>query len=299
MDDSGYFSVQVISSALKVLFLELVPYTSTEPTALMAQNNPSQMKAYICNYKGHWFTIRKLGNQWFNLNSMLSGPQLISDTYLAMYLAQLIQEGYSIFIVIGTFPTCKAEEVLLENPIVTNAKSTNEHSSKFPSTGYRLSRKSEDDANILQSLQYVMVSPYLDNQLDVEIISESQRQSRQRIIPIRVEGRDQVHTIVDDEENDDFQKALSLSLEDYEKEEQEKVLKLKLDNHSTSTNSSEPMNSVDNEEDDDLRRALQLSLECVSSPQTPDSEDVRWHRLAYLRMHSRGPQTENSTKLNT
>lgn len=51
------------------------------------------MKAYICNYKGHWFTIRKLGNQWFNLNSMLSGPQLISDTYLAMYLAQLLQEG--------------------------------------------------------------------------------------------------------------------------------------------------------------------------------------------------------------
>lgn len=54
------------------------------------------MQAYICNYKGHWFTIRKLGNQWFNLNSMLSGPQLISDTYLAMYLAQLIQEGESV-----------------------------------------------------------------------------------------------------------------------------------------------------------------------------------------------------------
>lgn len=53
------------------------------------------MKAYICNYKGHWFTIRKLGNQWFNLNSMLNGPQLISDTYLAMYLAQLLQEGKS------------------------------------------------------------------------------------------------------------------------------------------------------------------------------------------------------------
>lgn len=51
------------------------------------------MKAYICNYRGHWFTIRKIGNQWFNLNSMLSGPQLISNTYLAMYLAQLIQEG--------------------------------------------------------------------------------------------------------------------------------------------------------------------------------------------------------------
>lgn len=41
MDDSGYFSVQVISSALKVWGLELIPYNGTEPMALVAQNNPS------------------------------------------------------------------------------------------------------------------------------------------------------------------------------------------------------------------------------------------------------------------
>lgn len=41
MDDSGYFSVQVINSALKVWNLELTPYNSTEQAALMAQNNPS------------------------------------------------------------------------------------------------------------------------------------------------------------------------------------------------------------------------------------------------------------------
>lgn len=51
------------------------------------------MKAYICNYKDHWFTIRRIGNQWFNLNSVSSGPKLISDTYLEMFLAQLQQEG--------------------------------------------------------------------------------------------------------------------------------------------------------------------------------------------------------------
>ena len=31
--------------------------------------------------------------QWFNLNSLLTGPELISDTYLALFLAQLQQEG--------------------------------------------------------------------------------------------------------------------------------------------------------------------------------------------------------------
>lgn len=52
-----------------------------------------EMQAYICNYRDHWFTIRRLGHQWFNLNSLLTGPELISDTYLAMFLAQLQQEG--------------------------------------------------------------------------------------------------------------------------------------------------------------------------------------------------------------
>lgn len=51
------------------------------------------MKAFICNYRDHWLTIRKLGNQWFNLNSLLTGPELISSTYLSMFLAQLQQEG--------------------------------------------------------------------------------------------------------------------------------------------------------------------------------------------------------------
>ena len=41
MDDSGYFSVQVISSALKNFGLELVPYNSTEPIAITAQEDPT------------------------------------------------------------------------------------------------------------------------------------------------------------------------------------------------------------------------------------------------------------------
>ena len=48
-----------------------------------------EQQAYICNYKLHWFTIRKLGKQWFNLNSNLQRPVLISDTYLSLFLEQL------------------------------------------------------------------------------------------------------------------------------------------------------------------------------------------------------------------
>ncbi|XP_077476747.1 ataxin-3 isoform X1 [Stigmatopora argus] len=110
MDDSGFFSIQVISNALRVWGLELILFNSREYQSLNI--NPINEKAFICNYKEHWFTVRKLGQQWFNLNSLLTGPELISDTYLALFLAQLQQEGYSIFVIRGHLPDCEAEQIL-------------------------------------------------------------------------------------------------------------------------------------------------------------------------------------------
>ncbi|XP_018413996.1 PREDICTED: ataxin-3, partial [Nanorana parkeri] len=110
MDDSGFFSIQVISDALRVWGLELILFNSPEYQTL--DINPINERAFISNYKEHWFTVRKLGKQWFNLNSLLTGPELISDTYLALFLAQLQQEGYSIFVVKGDLPDCEADQLL-------------------------------------------------------------------------------------------------------------------------------------------------------------------------------------------
>ncbi|XP_068110702.1 ataxin-3 isoform X2 [Hyperolius riggenbachi] len=110
MDDSGFFSIQVISDALSVWGLELILFNSPEYQTLGI--DPVNERAFICNYKEHWFTVRKLGRQWFNLNSLLTGPELISDTYLALFLAQLQQEGYSIFVVKGELPDCEADQLL-------------------------------------------------------------------------------------------------------------------------------------------------------------------------------------------
>lgn len=112
MDDSGYFSVQVISRALEVWGIELIPYSSTDERVKHVFQNPSEMKAFICNYKDHWFTIRKIGDRWFNLNSLLSKPQLISNTYLSLFLAQLKNEGYSIFVAFGDLPPCEADQAI-------------------------------------------------------------------------------------------------------------------------------------------------------------------------------------------
>ncbi|CAB4006951.1 ataxin-3-like isoform X2 [Paramuricea clavata] len=123
MDDSGFFSIQVICRALEVWNLTAIPYSS--PNVESARQNPAGEKAFICNLQQHWFTIRKLGRQWFNLNSTASGPELISETYLSLFLTQLQNEGYSIFVVRGVFPDCESDKILTLLPVdPTKVKST-------------------------------------------------------------------------------------------------------------------------------------------------------------------------------
>lgn len=310
MDDSGYFSVQVISSALKVWGLELVPYNSTEPAALMAQNDPSQMKAYICNYKGHWFSIRKIGTQWFNLNSMLSGPQLISDTYLTMYLAQLIQEGYSIFIVIGALPQCAADEILLKNPIkpIPRAKECGKEQ-KHMAAGYRLGTKEEDEVmKAVRALEEIKVPwSYTSNMPSklVHLSSDHRKDNLtgegmssgkhyEHIIPIiTIEGKDE-----QDNEDKQLQKALRLSLQDNENDI-DKDLTIRLESHTDDKVPQSTEIDDDADQDDELRKALQLSLECVTAPPTPDLEDLRWRRLNHFGIYSKASSNEASPKLNS
>ncbi|KAK0084280.1 hypothetical protein PV325_007324 [Microctonus aethiopoides] len=299
MDDSGYFSVQVISSALKVWGLELIPYSSTEPTALIAQNDPSQMQAYICNYKGHWFTIRKIGHQWFNLNSILSGPQLLSDTYLAMFFAQLLQEGYSIFIVIGDLPPGPADDILLKNPVTTlKTKSNAQTSSKPDSIGYRLGTIEDETTKIqraVAALERVQVPTTSINPGQPKA-SNMTTNPRERIIPVVLEGEDDIY-LEDDDAN--LQRALQLSLQDGDFKDTDKSLKSRLDiaDGDIEVLDDDDDDDDDDEEDDELRRALKLSLECVTAPTTPDPDDLRWRRLAYLGIPSRTPN--NESKLNT
>ena len=92
--------------------IELIPYASQHAVAERARDNPQSVQAYICNLREHWLTIRRFGTQYFDLNSISTVPKLISNTYLSLYLAQLQQSGYSIFIIHGHLPHCTADERL-------------------------------------------------------------------------------------------------------------------------------------------------------------------------------------------
>ncbi|KAF5279000.1 hypothetical protein FQA39_LY05678 [Lamprigera yunnana] len=176
MDDSGYFSIQVISSALEVWGLELVPYTSTDERVQSALNDPTSMQAFICNHKDHWFTIRRIANQWFNLNSLLPMPELISNTHLSLILAQLRNEGYSIFVIFGQLPDCDADQLLRVRPIQpiyrrsTNSNNSSDDNDQELQSAIQLSlhEDSDDKDELQKALQLSLQVNAADEEDDEE-----------------------------------------------------------------------------------------------------------------------------------
>lgn len=90
VDESGNFSIQVLSVALKrTNNIDLEQNSKTF--------DPLKEFGFIVNRSKHWFTIRKIRNKWWNLNSTLEKPEYISDFYLSAFLTQLKADGYSVF----------------------------------------------------------------------------------------------------------------------------------------------------------------------------------------------------------
>ncbi|XP_049785795.1 ataxin-3-like isoform X1 [Schistocerca cancellata] len=298
-DDSGYFSVQVISSALEVWGLELVPYNSTDERALEAQRCPGEMNAFICNYRDHWFTIRRLGQQWFNLNSLLSGPELISDTYLAMFLAQLQQEGYSIFVVFGDLPESEADNLLHLAPAVQHEKP------RLLATIVRKvvpvsAQDSEEDQDLQRAVRLSLTdnNPPRVTHIPIEIERSQSTDDTELQAALRLSLQDESSSRVtpaNEEEGDaQFHRALQLSLTTDTADgappiprtiSQDEELQLQ---KALSLSLQTKINDTEGDDEHELQRALQMSLECCDSNECQaadgmvDPEELRRRRLAYL-----------------
>lgn len=224
MDDTGYFSVQVISKALSLWNLDLTPINSTDSLAMEIKKTPTMAQAYIFNMENHWFCIRRFkcdlttkpllstdldsiseSIAFFNLDSLLSRPDYMSGSFLTEYIKQMQNEGYSVFIVSGEFPQCSAEPL----KCVPN---------KQPITFVDLTK------------------------------SES--------------------TVTVSENDEDFQRAIQLSLDDWTKK-----------NDRYLPNECSASTSVDGN-GDDLETALKLSLECFSGKNQGSPENININAAA-------------------
>lgn len=107
VDEMGNFSLEVLMAALKVYSIQLLNWASEEESHI----DPLQEKiGFIINRQQHWFSLRKIGKNWWNLNSTLSFPEVITSFSLSAFLAQLRADGYFVFIARGNLPSFDTED---------------------------------------------------------------------------------------------------------------------------------------------------------------------------------------------
>jgi len=103
----GFFNVQVIRAALQFRGFSMDLLKGEH--AKEATANPAKQRGFICNKKEHWFALRRIGEEWFDLNSCLRTPKHFTDSQLASVVNEALTEGYSVFNVVGKFPPCDLE----------------------------------------------------------------------------------------------------------------------------------------------------------------------------------------------
>lgn len=99
VDAQGNFSIQVITNALTNIGIDLTVWNMKN-----ADKDPSLEMGFIVNRDAHWFSIRKINNKWWDLNSAKETPEYVSAFYLGAFLTQLLNDGYSVFVARGNFP---------------------------------------------------------------------------------------------------------------------------------------------------------------------------------------------------
>lgn len=104
----GFFNVQVIKVCLERMGYTLEPLTGE--TGKSALQNTANERGYICNKREHWFALRRLGREWFDLNSCIKTPQHYTDADLRGHISDAMREGYQVFVVRGDFPRTSLEE---------------------------------------------------------------------------------------------------------------------------------------------------------------------------------------------
>lgn len=104
----GFFNVTVMQAVLKRAGYEMTPAQSS--AGLDPKADTAKEVAFILNKREHWFSLRRIGREWFDLNSCMKTPSHYTDGDLRFHVNDAVREGYSVFVVRGAFPRCALEE---------------------------------------------------------------------------------------------------------------------------------------------------------------------------------------------
>jgi ataxin-3 len=144
----GFFNVQVIRAALQDRGFGMEPLTGETMKAALAE--PAKQQGFICNKEEHWFALRRIGGEWFDLNSCLNEPRHRTNAQLDATVRQTIKDGYDVFAVTGTYPPLEPSQLQAlkeamqkkdrENPTGKKRKTKAEAAGRIPCHGARQHR---------------------------------------------------------------------------------------------------------------------------------------------------------------
>lgn len=104
----GFFNVQVIETVLGRAGYQMQALRGEE--ARNAKADSAKETAFILNKNEHWFSLRRIGREWFDLNSCLKTPRHYTDGDVRFHISDAVKEGYTVFAVRGSFPKCALED---------------------------------------------------------------------------------------------------------------------------------------------------------------------------------------------
>ncbi|XP_032734552.1 ataxin-3 isoform X4 [Lontra canadensis] len=193
MDDSGFFSIQVISNALKVWGLELILFNSPEYQRLRI--DPINERSFICNYKEHWFTVRKLGKQG-------DLPDCEADQLLQMIRVQQMQRPRLIGEELAQLKEQRVQKTDLERVLETNdGSATLDEDEEDLQRALALSRQEidmeDEEADLRRAIQLSMqgssrsISQDTPHTSDTHLTSEELRKRREAYFEKRQQQQQQ------------------------------------------------------------------------------------------------------------
>lgn len=95
--EDGFINISVLVECLKRKNI-LLKNVSENDLIKIITNDHHQDIGYICNLREHWFSVRKIHNTWFILDSLKKAPLYIKGVQLKLYFNDVIKK-YHVFAV--------------------------------------------------------------------------------------------------------------------------------------------------------------------------------------------------------
>eukprot|EP01086_Lenisia_limosa_P001828 TRINITY_DN13778_c0_g1_i1.p1 TRINITY_DN13778_c0_g1~~TRINITY_DN13778_c0_g1_i1.p1 ORF type:complete len:225 (-),score=33.00 TRINITY_DN13778_c0_g1_i1:99-773(-) len=110
VDDTGFFSVEVVLASLRQMGCDMTPLASEEGQIL--QSYPEQISGAVINRGQHWLAARKFGgvssNVWIVMNSMTQ-MEMVQTKDLMKTLRGFVDKGNTVYLTPNDLPSCDVD----------------------------------------------------------------------------------------------------------------------------------------------------------------------------------------------